>query len=181
MPTHSKFQEKMDVLDILISILREHEETLSRLVERFDAIYNNLSDFEEKASILDRSLERLDGLRVKNVVGSVGLKGPLVTVKCKDWLTFRSASQGALLVAFEVAEDQIMFYSVSDLFVFIYSERFPKVETLIDEKVRKWLKRYSKDGESVYETILSPKSVKRWLSSELGVPEEKVVEGRVLQ
>jgi hypothetical protein len=36
MPAFSDFEEKMDVLDIIIRILRDHEERLSRLVDRLD-------------------------------------------------------------------------------------------------------------------------------------------------
>ena len=121
MSAHSAFQEKIDVLDIIISILRDHEEALSKLADRFDGIYNEMSDFGEKISKFDRSQERLDGSRVERLVKAVERKGTLVPIECKDWLTFQSASHGALLVTFEATDYGLIFSSVSDLFVFTYS------------------------------------------------------------
>jgi len=163
MPTHPEFQEKIDVLDIIISILKDHEENLSKIIDRFDSVCEDISAFEEKVSLLDKCLERL--------------------------------SQGALLVAFEVVGDRFFFSSVSDLFIFTYSAGFPESTALMNRRIRGWLKTHpetpdeetvpsrgfaSKDGEAAYEIVVSPKMVKRWLSQELGIPESKIVEGRIL-
>jgi len=191
MTTHSEFQEKMDVLDLIIGILRDHEETLSGLADRFDAICNGVSDLGENLALLERSLERLDGLQVKSVVGASGLKGPLVAVSCKDWRTFKSASQGALLVTYEVLGELLFVSSVSDLFVFTYAEGLPEVKRLIGGGTGSLLEGRleeghfevvsSKDDDQVRDEVLEPETVKRWLRSELGVPEAKIVEGRVLR
>lgn len=191
----SQFQEKIDVLDIIISVLKDHEETLSRLADKFDDIYEDISSLQGQLPTLDRALDRLDGLKVKHLIGTAGLKGPLAAVKCKDWPTFLNASQGALLVAFEVSDDQCIFYSVSDLFIFTFSEGVVDVRLLMDRGVKKWLRRSRRGagsgthsggklsfakGEAVYEARVSPKTLKQWLSLQLGIPEEKVIEGRVL-
>jgi len=192
---NSQFQERIDVLDIIISVLKDHEETLSRLADKFDDIYEDISALQGKLPTLDRALDRLDGLKVKHLIGPTGLKGPLAAVKCKDWPTFVNSSQGALLVAFEVSDDQCIFYSVSDLFVFTFSEGAVDIRLLMDKRVKKWLRRSRRgassgthsggkfsfvEGESVCEAIVSPKMLKQWLSLQLGIPEEKVIEGRVL-
>jgi hypothetical protein len=194
LPKDVEFQEKLDVLDIIISILKDHEEALSKISDRFDSVCNEISAFQDKASVLDRALERLQGIKIKNLVGAVGTNGPLVTVKCKDWQAFKGASQGALLVAYEVVGEQFFFSSVSDLFVFTFSEGLPET-TVLMAGTRRWINSHSEsedtdatnsetlmssDGESAYEVIVSPRIVKRWLSSELGVPKEKIVEGRVI-
>ncbi len=196
MPSNSEFQERIDVLDIIIGILREHEGTLSRLADRFDAIYDDICGFQEKISVLDQSLERLNGLEVKQVVGAVGSKGPLVAVKCKDWTAFKNASQGALLAAFEATHDRFTFSSVSDLFVFVYSNGIPEVMMLMDRDAGKAAissteegegqtvfseEPVSEDGDSFFETVVSQKTVRQWLSAELGISEERVIEGRVLR
>jgi len=194
-PANSQFQEKIDILDVIISVLKDHEETLSRLADRFDEIYDDISALQEKLPTLDQALHRLDGLKVKRLIGPTGLKGPLAAVKCKDWLTFLNASQGALLVAFEVSDDTCTFSSVSDLFIFTFSEEIVDVKLLIDKEVKKWLRRRPRhagsatpspgrfsfvEGESVCEVIVSPKMLKQWLSLELGIPEKKIMEGRIL-
>jgi hypothetical protein len=194
MTKDAEFQEKLDVLDIIINILKDHEEALSKISDRFDSVCDEISAFQDKISVLDRALERLEGLKVKNVVGAIGVNGPLVTVKCKDWQAFKGASQGALLVAYEVVGEQLIFSSVSDLFVFTFIEGLPEISVLM-AGTRRWINNNAKsedadaanpetlmsaDGESAYEMIVSPKVVKRWLSSELGVSKEKIVEGRVI-
>ncbi len=190
MTVHSEFQEKIDVLDMIISILKEHEENLSGLVERFDALCNNLAAVDEKASELGHSLSRLEGLGVKNIVGISGTNGPLVTVECRDWLNFRSASQGALLVAFEIVNDLLVLSSVSDLFVFTYSERLPSMEALSKASKkeaefhlgdRNFEASLSQSQGVLCKMFLKTDKMKHWLTSELGVAGNKIIEGRILR
>jgi len=195
MPSSNEFQEKVDVLDILISILRDHEESLSKITERFDAVCNDLSSFEEKASVLDRVLEHLGGQKIRTIIGATGTKGPLVTVNCKSWQSFRGASQGALLVAYEVIGEQAFFYSVSDLYMFTFSGELNETMMPLNKGVRRWIERspesdedqmltsegnMSVDGDAAYKTVINSKTVRRWLSAEIGIPENKIVEGRVI-
>ncbi|MDH5795192.1 MAG: hypothetical protein OEZ24_03700 [Candidatus Bathyarchaeota archaeon] len=195
MSAHSAFQEKMDVLDIIISILRDHEEALSKLADRFEGTYSDISAFRERIAALDGPQESSKGTKVARLVEAAGRKGPLVTIGCKDWLTFRSLSHGALLVAFEASDDDLVFSSVTDLFVFSYSEQSAEVARLMGGMLGKWAESrpeawsgerassrgfLSQDEFLDYEPVLSPTSVRKWLSIELAVPEETVVEARVL-
>ena len=195
MPSGKEYQEKVDVLDILISILRDHEESLQKIAERFDAVCNEVQGFEEKTAVLDRVLEHLGGNKIRDVIGATGTKGPLVTVNCKSWQSFRGASQGALLVAYEVVGEQAHFSSVSDLSVFTFSGELNETSLHVSRGARRWIERSlgtsedetlesveneSTDGESAYKTVVNSKTVKRWLSAETGVPEDRIVEGRVI-
>jgi hypothetical protein len=195
MPSPKDFQEKVDVLDILISILRDHEETLSKIAERFDAVCYDLSTFEEKASVLDRVLEHLGGQKIQKIVGAIGTKGPLVTVNCKSWQSFKGASQGSLLVTYEVIGEQAFFYSVSDLYMFTFSGELNETMMSMNKSVKHWIEKspesdeeriftsegnVSVDGDAAYKTVINSKTVRRWLSAEIGIPENKIVEGRVI-
>jgi len=195
MPSGKEYQEKVDVLDILISILRDHEESLSKIAERFDAVCNEVSGFEEKTAVLDRVLEHLGGQKIRTIIGATGTKGPLVTVNCKSWQSFKGASQGALLVAYEVIGEQVYFSSVSDLSVFTFSGELNETSLHVSKGAMRWIERnlgpdedetlesgenVSVDGDSAYKTIVNSKTIRRWLSSETGVPEDKIVEGRVI-
>ena len=196
MPSGKEFQEKVDVLDILISILRDHEESLQKIAERFDAVCNEVQGFEEKTAVLDRVLEHLGGQKMRTIVGATGTKGPLVTVNCKSWQSFKGASQGALLVAYEVAGEEAHFSSVSDLSVFTFSGELNETSLRVSKGAKRWIEKalnmaeeddasesgeaVSADGESAYKTVVNPKTVRRWLSEETGVPEDRVVEGRVV-
>ncbi len=195
MSAHSAFQDKMDVLDIIISILRDHEEALSTLADRFEDACNNISAFGDRISALDGSQECLKGRGVARLVEAAGRKGPLGAIQCKDWLAFRSLSHGALLAAFEASDDDLVFSSVTDLFVFTHSEPFTEVARLMGGMFGKWVEDQSEAGNAESapsrgflsqdefpdcEPVLSPTRVKKWLSVELAVPEERVVEAKVL-
>jgi len=195
MPSIKDFQEKVDVLDIIISILKDHEESLSKIVDRFDTICSDISTFREKASVLDRVLEHLGGQKIGNIVGAVGTKGPLVTVDCKSWQAFKGASQGALLVAYEVIDEQAFFSSISDLFVFTFSGELSETSLSLSKGGRRWIEKslqpnidetleseenVSADGDAAYKMIVNSKTIKRWLSAETGVHEDKIVEGKVI-
>jgi hypothetical protein len=201
LPSSKEFQEKVDVLDILISILRDHEESLSKITERFDTVCNDLSSFEEKASVLDRVLEHLGGQKIRTIIGATGTKGPLVTVNCKSWPSFKGASQGSLLVTYEVIGEQAFFYSVSDLYIFTFSGELNETMMSMNKGVKRWIEKsyesdedqiarahamltsegnMSVDGDAAYKTVINSKTVRRWLSAEIGIPENKIVEGRVI-
>jgi len=195
MSAHSAFQEKMDVLDIIISILRDHEEALSTLADRFEGACNDISAFRERISSLDGSQECLKGGGVARLAEAAGRKGPLLTIQCKDWSAFRSLSHGALLAAFEASDNDLVFSSVTDLFAFTYSEQFTEVARLMGGMFGKWVEDHSEAGNAGRapsrgffsqdefpdcEPVLSPTRVKKWLSVELAVPEERVVEATVL-
>jgi len=200
MPASKEYQEKIDVLDIIISILKDHEESLSKIIDRLDALSSGISEFEEKASILDKVIEHLGGNKIKNIIGAVGTKGHLVTINCKSWQAFKGASQGSLLLAYEIIDDMIMLSSVTDLFVFTFSCDLSEISlfsNFSNNAMKRWIDRsrefsdrktlsdnddedISVDGGVSYKTVVNTTAIKRWLSTEMGIPEEKIVEGRII-
>ncbi|MEM2130278.1 MAG: hypothetical protein QXZ70_06740 [Candidatus Bathyarchaeia archaeon] len=200
MPASKDYQEKIDVLDIIISILKDHEESLSKIADRFDALSSSISEFEEKASILDRIIEHLGGNKIKNIVSAIGTKGHLVTVNCKSWQAFKGASQGSLLLAYEIIDDMIMLSSVTDLFIFSFSSELSEISLFTNfsnNAIKRWIDKSREfsngktlsdnDNEGIslgsevsYKTVVNTTTIKRWLSTEMGIPEEKIVEGRVI-
>ena len=193
MPAHSKFEEKIDVLDLIINVLRDHEENLSRTLENFDDVHQRISAFAEKLNLLDKILERLDGLKVKRIIEATGINGPLVKVKCNDWATFRAASQGALLVTFEISEGNVTVSSITDLFVFIYNDGIPELMSVMGSGIMRWVSKIMKNGESavesfdllhfqddIYEEVIDPEAFRNWLSTDLKIPKEKIIHGKVL-
>jgi len=191
MPAHSKFQEKIDVLDLIIGVLKDHEEALSRIIEKFDDVHYGMNAFVEKLNLLDSFLKRLEGLKVKSVVDAAGTNGPLAKVKCNDWAAFRAASQGALFVTFEVSEEEVTVSSITDLFVFTYSDGILEFMSLIGEDAALWIREVLKGEASkasslsdreeyAYEAVVNPELLLRWLSSELRVSKDKIVNGRII-
>ena len=56
----SRFTEKIDVLDLIINLLREHEEKLDKLVTRLEDMGLNSESIEKLMSRIETSDEDLD-------------------------------------------------------------------------------------------------------------------------
>ena len=188
MPSYSRFKGKIDVLDLIIEVLKDHEETLSDLVERFDEISRKMTVLDENINLLGSILERLGELRVKGIVKASGINGPLTRIECNDWETFRSSSQGALIVAFELSGGEVMVSSVTDLFIFTFSGELLELLGALSKAEMNWRERACKTigdiplhmKDDSYGVTVDPEIFRRFLSFELGIPEEKIIHGRVL-
>jgi len=188
MSIYSRFKEKIDVLDLIIDVLRDHEEALSKIIEKFDEICQKMSIFNEKMDMLNRVLEQMNGLRVKTVVKADGINGPLVRIKCNDWITFKTASQGALLAVFTVSEDGVTISSVTDLFIFSYCDEIPEFMSIVsrneknvaEKNLTVWSRRFSSDDGYAYNIISNPEALRSWLSSELKLPCDKIIYGGII-
>jgi len=187
MPSYSRFKGKIDVLDLIIEVLRDHEEALSDLVDRFEEISGKMTVLDENINILGSILERLGELRVRDIVKASGINGPLTRIECNDWETFRSSSQGALIVTFEFSGGDVIVSSVTDLFIFTYSRGILEfMEELSKAKVNWWGRACKAIGDPLRMeddycgATVDPEVFRRFLSSELGMPEEKIIHGRVL-
>jgi len=161
MSSHTRFEDKIDVLDIIISILKDHEENLSNIVDKLDSFVRNLSILEKKMSKLDQPLQQKK-FRPES-------ERRIVFVECKKWSEFRDACAGASLVAFDMSDSVLSVNSSSREFVFRYSERLPDASDVLP----------SHSGNSAFRGALhlNTLSVRHWLSEELKVPEDKIVEG----
>jgi len=100
------FQSKIDVLDLLISILKDHEENLSDSIDKMDRI-----------------------LQDKNPVSEKEPHHPLAFVDCLRWSGFKRASAGASLVGYRIdIWNEFTVVSVGRRFIFGYSEKLPRSE-----------------------------------------------------
>ena len=97
---------------------------------------------------------------------------PVLFVDCRKWSDFSEMSKGASLVAFET--DIWNVFSISSArreFVFRYAEKLP----------------LSPDDEAPADSVcckvldLDPLSLRRWLSDELEVPEDNIIEGDLVR
>lgn len=94
----------------------------------------------------------------------------LVFTQCRKWSEFKEASVGSSLVAFEI--DLWNVFSISSTsrhFIFRYSEKLPLSRKDVT------------DENSFCHKVLTldPASLRRWLSEELRVPEDKILEGNL--
>ncbi len=189
MSSRSRFQKnKIDVLDMLINILKSHEENLSEFADRLDASINNISsshgriaklnqilDQENISDIVDKLDVFTDNISsiVKNLREFTTKNGHhLAIADCKRWSEFKEASMGASLVAFEVDMWNVLSVtSVGQKFIFRYSEKLPASRNDVTAE------------DSIYGELLTPDTLRlrRWLSEELNIPVEKIIEGNLLK
>ena len=189
MSPHTRFQKnKIDVLDMLISILKSHEEGLSEFADRLENFIDNISLSQGKIAGLNQILQhenvsdiasKLDFLVdnissiLENIVEFTSENGHhLAIVDCRKWSEFRDASTGTSLVSFEI--DMWNIFSIASVcrrFIFRYSEKLPASE---DDVISE---------DSICRNLLNPDSLRlrRWLSEELNIPEEKIIEGNLLK
>jgi len=163
MPPRPGFEDKIDILDLIISILKDHEESLSNFVDRLEVFIKNLSSLEKKISNLDK---------IPQPGRSTSEDRRILLVECKRWSDFKDINAGASLVAFETEDNALSVSSASRDFIFRYSEKLPDVDDSMTVH----------SGDSVCRKVscLNPLGVRRWLSEELRVPEDKIIEGRLL-
>ena len=188
MPSPTRSQNKIDVLDMLISILKDHEENLSDVVDRLGAFFESLSLIQKKSRKLDQisQEENLSNITDKLDVFIDNLSaivenireftsengGRLAVADCRKWSEFKKVSTGASLVAYEI--DMWNVFSISSLcreLFFRYSERLPVSQNdMIPEN-------------SVCRKILNldPSSLRTWLSKELRVSKDKIMEGNLVK
>ena len=197
------FQEKMDALDLIISVLRDHEKKLDEVSNRLGGIVNEL-----KAKEAERGREALKGGRVTEIPTSRRM--PLVTYN--RWDEFKVRCEGSAITAFQVEKNTFHVYSVSDEEIFGYSESLPKDRIMVSEGEGQYSieKKYIRSiddltflisgrlrcglnvsievsktalpgRKSMFELDYSFESgkVKEFLSKELNLPRDKIVEGGI--
>jgi len=149
-----RFQDKIDVLDLIISVLKDHEKSLSDFIEKMNTFIKEASVFKEVCGKSGISRPRIFTQRENRNI---------ISVECRRWSDFREVSMGARLVAFEMRDGGLYITSMSNGFIFKHLHRLLGSEAV---------------------TSLPPESldvgnVKRWLSDELKVPENRIVEGHL--
>ncbi|MDH5448464.1 MAG: hypothetical protein OEY24_02515 [Candidatus Bathyarchaeota archaeon] len=163
--------EALEALDFIISVLREHEKDLDRLIGELGNITSSVGKTGEMADKIEKVEDRLSTLQTEitgliDILSSprqhpaaaaalptipASLKGPPVIVRCKQWDDFKTLAKGADTVSF----------------LFRETEKGFQADALKDGRVLTYSGDLPKDA----------KLLKLWLARELGVGEEKIFEG----
>ena len=191
-----EYSEKMNALDLVINVLKDHERRLDELLWRLEAIVE-----DHRQGVREDEPERFKKQRRAE---------PRVT-QCKGWAEFKEKSKGARRTAFKVEEKILTVESLTEEAGYRYVEtlRVPvdklslhikgyenknienvesvvgifkkKLECGLQASVKS-LKFRSPEGEEILVLFyyIDPEDVKGWLSKELMVPEEDVAAGRLI-
>jgi len=156
--------DSLEALDFIISVLKEHEKNLDRLIGELGKVTSKLGAGGEMNNKVERVEERLATIQgeVANLIkelstpkegGAVNLnlRGPPVIVRCKQWDDFKALAAGAETVSFLMKEPEKSF----------------QADALKNGRVLTYNGEYPRDA----------KLLKLWIARELSVQEEKVFEG----
>ena len=123
------FDDKIDVMDLIINVLKDHESKLDELVSRLE----NLP--------LPQG-ERTDDSEAENedephspAVGPPRQGGPVVTAVLKRWTDFRSKCASSRLVAFDTEESIFEVSALAGGVVYVYREEIPSMGITYREEV----------------------------------------------
>jgi len=171
--------EALEALDFIVSVLKEHEKDLDRLINELGSVTEKMGDTGELSGKVERVEERLTTLQneITNLITYLSAphetsptsslqalpaqknetvqvkeaRGPPVILRCKQWEDFQIAAAEAQTLSFMYLEAEKTFQvdAVKDNQVITYSGELPKHNALL----------------------------KTWLSKQLNVPEKKAVEG----
>ena len=110
------FEEKVDVIDLIINVLRDHEKSLDDLVSR-----------------LERTLEK-SVPSAAHAVARVEQARPMVSAMLRRWQEFREKCIGAGIAAFDIEEKRFKASAVKDGVLYMYQEEMPDMEIRFKEK-----------------------------------------------
>jgi len=198
------FEEKIDVIDLIINVLKDHESKLDELVSRLEGV-------PSKAERADDSEPAEDEAREPEAEPP-RQAGPAVTVVLKRWEDFRQKCESSRLVAFDAEEGAFEVSALSGGVVYVYREEIPVMGityreddegTQVDgidiskpglmpaalrerldcglEFTRRDLETEMDDGRTLHKIIfeVDPVVARSWIAYQLGVDDTDVVQGKL--
>jgi hypothetical protein len=186
------FDEKVDVIDLIINVLKDHEKTLDELISRIEG-----------------ALTAPPTVPMGPV--STDVAKPTVSVVLRRWNEFRDRCLEANIVVFDVEEKKFTVSAVKFGVLHSYQEEMPDMEIRFKEKEEKAtiegidIRRTElvptvlrgvlncglnisikgtevklPDGVAVYKVVydIDAEGAKRWLAEQLNVEREAIFQGK---
>jgi small-conductance mechanosensitive channel len=172
--------EALEALDFIVSVLKEHEKDLDRLINELGSVTEKMGDTGELNAKVERVEERLSTLQseITNLITYLSgphetpstslpqtlpapqkredvqvreAHGPSIILRCKQWEDFQAMAAEAQTLSFMYREDDKTF----------------QVDAVKDNQIMTY------SGELPKCNLL----LKSWLSNQLSIPEKKALEG----
>ncbi|MEM3725711.1 MAG: hypothetical protein QXK98_02475 [Candidatus Bathyarchaeia archaeon] len=171
--------EALEALDFIVSVLKEHEKDLDRLINELGNITERLGDAGEISGKVEKVEERLTTLQneITNLISYLStsretpavqvqpqaqqpqpllvekteVRGPPVILRCKQWEDFQTLAYQPQTLSFlyKEAEKSFQVDALKGNQIITYSGELPKPAALL----------------------------KTWLSKQLEIPEKRILEG----
>lgn len=187
------YDEKIDVIDLIINVLKDHEKKMDELVSRLE---------EAQVTPAEVKAPREPPKQV----------GAVITAALKRWDEFTGRCSGAQLVAFDIAYGFFEVSAVAGGVIYVYREEIPRLDiqyTKGDEGVhiesidiskaglmpaalrgnldcglefeKKEVEVGLPGGSVVHKIIydIDPGTAKSWLAYQLGVDDSAVIQGNL--
>jgi len=187
------YDEKVDVIDLIINVLRDHEKTLDELISKLEEVLTGSAPVPISA--------------VKTEVGR-----PAVSVVIREWKSFRERCLESSLVTFEIEEKRFMVSAVKDGILYYFEEEIPEMEIRYKEEEKKAViegidirstelvptvlrgrlqcglnisvkgtEVKMPDGVSVYKIIydIDAEEAKSWLAKQLKTEKKNIIRGKI--
>ena len=191
MSSDSGYREKVDALDLIIQVLRDHEKTLDELVHRLEEAFERLPA-RERAERIERP--------------------PAVCIEVSDWEEFKSQCKDSPMAAFETDGKVFSIFAVKGGMVYTYFEELPEMSIRMRRSADRYVvEEFSTDslegislvfkkglncgleGSVKGSTVrlqegvhllnlvydIGVEETKRWLSKELKVDKESIIRGKI--
>ncbi len=111
------FDEKMDAIDLIINVLREHEKSLDELVSRLE-------------ELVSRAAQEGEGARVER---------PIIRALVREWKEFKERCTGARIASFEVQDKHLRVSALKGGVLHLYEEAIPDMEIRFKEREKRLL------------------------------------------
>jgi hypothetical protein len=147
-----KSASKVEALDFIINVLREHEKRLDKLAHQL----------ESAASSFAKAGAPPAEARTQVIAAERGWP----SLQVARWSEFRARAQKPKTVAFQVVEGSLTISAWAGGMVFMYTERVPAGRVSLDCGY-----------ESQVSGSLDTNGLREWLAREFGMKAQKVVEG----
>ena len=196
------FDEKIDVIDLIINVLKDHEVKLDELVSRLEGAYIPPAD---DAQPEDTTEPKAAPPRPP------GPPGPIVTAVLKKWTEFRERSTSATLASFDVAAGVFETSALSRGVIYVYREEIPRmtivyregegaeiegidiskpglIPAALKERLdcglefsRRDLETKMGDGRVHHEIVfeIDPGTAKSWIAYLLGIDDSDIIQGSI--
>jgi hypothetical protein len=188
-----RFDEKIDVIDLIINVLKEHEKTLDELVSRL-----------EEAQSIQTPIESLKTASAPQAIA--------VRVVLKNWSEFRRRGEGSDLIAFNMDGGHFKVNAFAGGVLYVYEEEIPGLEIhykMVNEKAlidsinigkaalvptalrgkldcgiefsKREIELKQPNGASVHKIIydIDPRTARSWVAYQLEIDEEKILQGEL--
>ncbi|MBS7630090.1 hypothetical protein KEJ47_00705 [Candidatus Bathyarchaeota archaeon] len=116
------YEDKVDVIDLIINVLREHEKNLDDLVARLENVVTKTESTRPSPAKTEIPAARIEAPKL------------MISAVIKNWGEFREKSLGASLVAFDVDEKKFNVSVLKDGVLYSYNEDIPELELRFKEK-----------------------------------------------